>query len=575
MKNTFIKGMDISSYPEMMDKGYRYYDYDGNEVNLIDFAVSQGFNYGRLRIWNDPHSVPEAGGYCDLEHTKHMAQEIKKRGIGLLLDFHYSDWWADPGNQTKPKAWESLSHDELVEAVYEFTKTVLTELDAAGAYPDMVQVGNEIRCGMIWPEGKTDHWPLLARLINAGIQAVRDTQKQRDTKVMLHLDQGGRYYYLEEWFDNCLAHGVTDFDIIGLSYYAFWHSTYNDLKNAMEKLVKRYGRPLILAEVAHAYRMIKGGMFDEPQEKLAGFPASPEGQKKVMELVMGITANISGGKGLGIFYWEPFSMAGCDDGSWGSCMGVVDQNGMPMEGLKAFCENPYEMDAAEYVKLYAPEMIKLTKDRAGDYARRLPESIKALRLDGNIEKLPVSWDNRVELKPGVNEIKGQCNGREVFAQIEVVNEENSVNLAVNSEFKDGYENWSIEKPDSVVIQIREEIADELTYDAHNYLHIKGNDKFLFHISQRIRIYKNGNYRFSLTFMGDNTTGVNVQMYIAMGDERSSHAIFPEELWHAHSVDMEVTQIGGDTDEVEIEIGLIMDSPISFGAVKDMKFFSVS
>ena len=210
MNSEFIRGMDISTYPEMLDKGYRYYDYDGNEVNLIDFAVSQGFNYARLRIWNDPHNVPEAKGYCDLAHTKKMAQEIKKRGIGLLLDFHYSDWYADPGTQTKPSAWEGLDRDELITAVYDFTKDVLWELDDAGVYPDMVQIGNEIRCGMIWPEGKTDNWPMLARLINAGIKAVRDTQGRRDTKLMLHLDQGGRYDYLEEWFDNCLSHGVTD-----------------------------------------------------------------------------------------------------------------------------------------------------------------------------------------------------------------------------------------------------------------------------------------------------------------------------------------------------------------------------
>lgn len=99
MNSAFIKGMDISSYPEMLDMGYRYFDFDGNEVDLLDFAVSQGFNYGRLRIWNEPKNVPEAKGYCDLEHTKCMAWEIKKRGMGFLLDFHYSDWYADPARR--------------------------------------------------------------------------------------------------------------------------------------------------------------------------------------------------------------------------------------------------------------------------------------------------------------------------------------------------------------------------------------------------------------------------------------------------------------------------------------------
>ncbi len=572
MNSEFIRGMDISTYPEMLDKGYRYYDYDGNEVNLIDFAVSQGFNYARLRIWNDPHNVPEAKGYCDLAHTKKMVQEIKKRGIGLLLDFHYSDWYADPGTQTKPSAWEGLDRDELITAVYDFTKDVLWELDDAGVYPDMVQIGNEIRCGMIWPEGKTDNWPMLARLINAGIKAVRDTQGRRDTKLMLHLDQGGRYDYLEEWFDNCLSHGVTDFDIIGLSFYAFWHGGYHDVKNSMEKLAERYHKPLILAEVAHGYRTIKDGLYDKPQEELSGYPSSPKGQKEVLELEMCITANITGNKGLGVFYWEPFCMPGGMDDAWAKSMSLVDENGKAMEGIKAFLENPFEFDAAKYVKLYAPEKIKLTEEMTGDLSRYLPEKIRALRFDGNMDKLPVVWDDKAELKSGiVNDITGICNGQEVTAQVEVVNDANSVNLVVNGAFTEKLEGWDIEKPDCVDIRIWEYIGESLPYESYHYLRIKGNDKFWFHMSQKISVNKTGRYRFSLSFMGDNTTGVKVQMYILANGSKLSHAIFPEEIWHEHSIDIEITELSGADTEMELEVGLQMDSPVSYGAVKDMKF----
>ena len=185
MTNTFIKGMDVSTYPEMIDLGYKYYDYDGNEVNLFDFAVSQGFNYGRLRIWNEPDKDSRAKGYCDINKTISMAKEFKKRGMGFLLDFHYSDWYADPGKQIKPVAWEGLDNEELIAAVYDYTKSVLVKMDDEGVYPEMVQIGNEIRCGMIWPEGKTGNWPMLARLINAGIKAVRDTQKDRAEGIII------------------------------------------------------------------------------------------------------------------------------------------------------------------------------------------------------------------------------------------------------------------------------------------------------------------------------------------------------------------------------------------------------
>ncbi len=569
MNQTFIKGMDISSYPEMIDMGYKYYDYEGKEVNLLDFAVSQGFNYGRLRIWNEPQNVPAAKGYCDLAHTKKMAQEIKKHGMGLLLDFHYSDWYADPGTQTKPIAWEGLNDDDLIMAVYDFTKNVLQELDSIGAYPDMVQIGNEIRCGMIWPEGKTDNWSMLAKLINAGIKAVRDTKKQRDTKVMLHLDQGGRYYYLEEWFDNYLSHGGTDFDIIGLSYYAFWHGGYNDVKNSMERLADRYHKPLILVEVAHGYKVIKDGLYDKPQEELSGFPSSPEGQKKVMELLMCITANITGGNGLGVFYWEPFCIPGGIDDKWALSMSLMDQNGKAMEGVKAFLENPYKFDSSEYVKLYNPEKIKLSKEMAETLSEYLPKEIKALRFDGNIDRLPVIWNDSVKVKSGaVNKITGICNEHMVTARIEIVDDANSVNLIANGAFKDGLENWNIEKPDCVDVQVREQIADELPYEAYNYLYIKGNDKFVFRMNQKIKINKAGKYRFSLSFMGDNTTGVKIGMYILADGNQMHHAIFPEELWHEHLVDIEVAELS--SNDMEMDIGLSMDSPISYGAVKDMK-----
>lgn len=390
--NDFIKGMDISSYPEMMDRKYQYYDYDGNEVNLLNFAKEQGFNYGRLRIWNNPAGIPESKGYCSLEHTKRMAKEIVSRNLGFLLDFHYSDWWADPGNQRLPESWKGLSDEDLIDAVYGYTKEVLEQLDENGTYPDIIQIGNEIRCGMLWPAGKVSNWPMLARLINAGIRAVRDTQKDRDTRVMLHLDQGGRYYYFEEWFDNALANGVRDFDLIGLSYYPFWHGTFYDLKNTLEKLADRYHRPLILAETAHAYRKSSSNLFGEAQEKIAGFPATPQAQKKVLELIMSITAHVKNHMGLGIFYWEPFLRSDKEDGSWGTCMGVTDSEGMPTEGLRAFALDTDSVDCDAVAKVYEPKELVIPDE--SQLEQYLPKAVKVLKWDGRLEAQPVVWEKK-------------------------------------------------------------------------------------------------------------------------------------------------------------------------------------
>lgn len=571
----FIKGMDISSYPEMMDKGYHYYDFDGNEVNIIDFAGRQGFNYGRLRIWNNPEHVRESGGYCSLEHTKKMAAEIKKRGMGLLLDFHYSDWWADPGKQTKPDAWKDLHGDALVQAVYDYTKDVLEALDTVDVYPEMVQIGNEIRCGMMWPDGRTDNWEGLAQLINAGIRAVRDTQRARDTKVMLHLDQGGRYYYFKEWFDNALAHGVTDFDIIGLSYYPFWHGTFHDLKNTMEELAGRYHKPMIIAEAAHAYRRSRGELFGEAQEKISGFPAGGAAQKEVLELIMSIAAHVSDGLGIGVFYWEPFSRPDDEmDDSWGSCMGVVDADGRPTLGIKAFAFSPETADADKTAKIYEPPVITVTPDDVP--AEYLPKTVKVLKYDGRLEREEVTWAfDQSELIENdtvvINGTLSQC-GQSVSLSVRLVEEKKRRNLLKNAEFgnvDDGIpEYWEISwesDDDSFVQEIRQETAEEFPFDATNYFYFKGESNFKMTLCQKAERLLAGKYIFSLSYKGDNTTGVKVQLYARSRDGADvRQSVFPSaEEWTRHSVELIL-----DKDS-EAEVGIMVDSPAIYGMLKDI------
>lgn len=146
----YYKGMDISFLQEYMEKGMKTYDLDGTPTDPLELAKKHGVNAMRLRIWHTPENVPESGGYCSLERTIAMAKKIKQEGFDFLLDFHYSDWWADPGKQRKPMAWENLHGTELEEAVYTYTKKVLCALKEAGAMPDMVQIGNEIRSGLLF-----------------------------------------------------------------------------------------------------------------------------------------------------------------------------------------------------------------------------------------------------------------------------------------------------------------------------------------------------------------------------------------------------------------------------------------
>ena len=558
----FIKGMDISSYPEMLDKQYTYYDFNGKEVNLLDFAKEQGFNYGRLRIWNEPERVPESGGYCNLKDTLKMAKEIMQRGMGLLLDFHYSDWWADPGNQNLPFAWKELSEDELVEAVYDYTKKVMTALDENGTYPDMVQIGNEIRCGMMWPIGAISNWNGLARLINAGIKAVRDTQGERDTKIVIHLDQGGGYYYYEEWFDAAQAHGVTDFDIIGLSYYPFWHGTFNDLKNTMEKLIVRYKKPLVLAEIAHAYRMSQGNLFGEAQERIAGFPANPEAQRTVLELIMSIVAHVSNDMGIGVFYWEPFWQVKENDGSWGSCMVLVDSNGMPTEGCKAFGIEPKNTDINKIAKIYEPKAAMLSDK--GQLERYLPQNIKVLMWDGRMENIVVSWE--ISDIPVSEEFSIQgvlSSGEGVQMQIRI--DSNAQNLLGNGEFEEDLRFWEVETSHDVQQEIRQEIAEEFPFVAKNYFYFSCKENLTLCMKQCIEQVETGSYVLSLEYLGDNTTGVKVWLYAKSGEKEYMADIFPTDSeWVRQELVFEVEDVSA------VEVGIKVDSPAMYGQVRAVK-----
>ena len=326
-----IIGMDVSSYPEMMDKGYTYYDETGKKTDVLDYGKRKGFNYGRLRLWNEPRNIPESGGYCDLIQTIAMAKRMKALNIPYLLDFHYSDWWADPEHQNIPKAWEKLTIDEMAEKLCAFTKQTLLALQEADVYPDMIQIGNEIRNGMLFPVAKVPNWENLAKFVISGISAAREVCPE--TKIIIHLDEGATYAYYEEWFDRMIEQGMTDFDVIGLSYYPYIHGSFSDFEDCLTRLAKKYGRELNVAEFAHPFRRSKGNFFGEKEELCAGYPASPVGQQESLQHLIRVIRKVP--QCSGFFYWEPFMHCeNNDENGWGTFMGLMDDKGYPTIALQ-------------------------------------------------------------------------------------------------------------------------------------------------------------------------------------------------------------------------------------------------
>ncbi|MDF5484283.1 glycosyl hydrolase 53 family protein, partial [Vibrio parahaemolyticus] len=228
LRTEFIRGMDISMLPEIEKLGGKYYE-SGAEKDLVKILKDNGVNSIRARLWVDPMSATGevfGGGNNTLERSIELGKRAQENGMSFLLDIHYSDFWADPKKQQKPKEWEQLTFENLTNKVYDYTAEVMKAHQAAGVVPDMVQVGNELNGGMLWPEGKSwgqdgKEFDRLSLLLKTGIQAVHDNDSGKDIQIMLHLAEAGDNGLFRWWFDEITQRGV-DFDVIGMSYYPWW-----------------------------------------------------------------------------------------------------------------------------------------------------------------------------------------------------------------------------------------------------------------------------------------------------------------------------------------------------------------
>ncbi|QEM12659.1 arabinogalactan endo-beta-1,4-galactanase [Mucilaginibacter rubeus] len=268
VKLKLIMGADISFIPQLEAEGHKFYD---NGVSKDPFIIlkDHGFNYVRLRVFNNPKadSGYSAKAYCGLEDTKKMALRIKDAGMGFLLDFHYSDTWADPGHQHKPAAWKNLNNQQLQDSIKAFTRLTLLTLKQQGTLPDMVQVGNEINHGILWPDGRAKNLDTLAGFLKAGTNTVREVSGK--IKVMLHIACGGQNAESRYFVDNMLKRGVK-FDIIGESYYPEWHGTPDSLRNNLTDLNTLYKQDVIVVEYSQLKREVNDVAFSLPGNKVKG-----------------------------------------------------------------------------------------------------------------------------------------------------------------------------------------------------------------------------------------------------------------------------------------------------------------
>lgn len=318
-----ILGVDVSTYLEELAHGAKYYDGD-REIDPLDAFRANGVDFMRIRIWNDPRSgegEPYLAGTCDLDHYVRLAQLAKRKGYRILMDLHYSDFWADPGKQTVPKAWQGYDINELEEAVYEFTARCLEVAKENGVLPEMVQVGNEITNGMLWPlgrlevDGKRGNYENFLRLVRAGCLAVRE--RAPEAKIVLHLERSNDKAVYQEFFSEMERAGI-EYDVIGASYYPYWHGTPDELFDNLNAC-RRFGKEIMVVELGYGFTTEaycldgekKRLVIDRERAYVAGFteqyPVTSEGQAAfVRDFLARAQENGIGG----VFYWEPLWLPG-------------------------------------------------------------------------------------------------------------------------------------------------------------------------------------------------------------------------------------------------------------------------
>lgn len=325
---SFFKGMDVSMLRELEEHGASYC-LNGHKADLFDILKKCGVNMIRLRIWVDPYDTsgsPYGGGCNDLQTTAELAERIINSGMSYMLDFHYSDFWADPAKQIKPKAWMKLSGKELETAVYLHTADTLKYLKNRNLMPQMIQVGNEITNGLLWPDGHVSNLQAMVAFLKSGIKGAREICPE--AKIVMHLDFGTDCELYTAWFDSIQPYAV-DFDVIGMSYYPHWNGSIDRLLKNMNEVSRRYNKDVLVAETSIGYTTdtlgCNGVVFSKEQEKATGYPATQDGQSDFLRDLYAAVRSVQGGHGIGVFYWEPAWLP-IPDCTWANQNGRIYMN---------------------------------------------------------------------------------------------------------------------------------------------------------------------------------------------------------------------------------------------------------
>lgn len=552
VSDDFIRGMDASAVLSVENSGAVYYGYDGKEQDVFETLAQSGVNYIRLRVWNDPYDENGngyGGGNNDLTTAMKLGVRAARYRMKVCIDFHYSDFWADPKRQHAPKAWKGMTVDEKSDALYDYTTESLGKLLDAGVDVGMVQIGNEINNGM---SGETDVDAVM-QLLNSGSKAVREVAESygKDIKVAVHYTNIEDNDQIDTMAANLKDAGV-DYDMFGLSFYPFWDGTNENMQNVAKLIEDKYGKEVYIAETSYCYTSEDGDGFSNSlkgtDDLTDGYGATVQSQATVIRDICA-AANEAGVEG--VFYWEgtwiPVGSADADNSAlwekygsgwassysaeydpddaglyYGGCswdnQAMFDFTGHPLASLNVFKYLKYGATAPLAVD-YIPD-VYVSCNVGEDLV--LPESIDVVYNDrSQNKKQSVSW-NETQMKAinttkaGSYEIEGALeDGTTVTAHVEV----EMVNYAVNPGFEDKNRSmWKVSyegEADPTDYQVK---ADDAHSGETAFHFWSGDSDMEFSIEQEVTGLENGTYQLSVFSQGgDMSSDASMELYAVTAD----------------------------------------------------------
>ena len=542
----FIFGMDVSSVLAEEASGVKYYGFDGREQDIFKTLAQAGVTHIRVRVWNDPfdeNGNGYGGGNNDINAAVEIGKRATKYGLSLIVDFHYSDFWADPGKQMVPKAWRGMSIEDKTDAVYKYTKECLEKLKAAGVSVGMVQIGNETN-GALCGE-KT--WFNIQYLMGAGSKAVREVLPEALVAVHFANPERAGAYENYAWR---LDYYELDYDVFASSYYPYWHGTLDNLASVLSTVAEKYGKKVMVMETSYAFTPddtdFSGNTISDGGAIVKDYPFTVQGQansvRNVIDTIATKTTN-----GIGVVYWEGAWItvgtssweensaiwekygsgwassyaAGYDPDDAGKYYGgsavdnqaMFDKTGHPLDSLRVF----HLVKSGNVVPLVADAIadVNLMVDLNGKI--ELPETVDAVMNDDSKKAVPVTWnitDKKLDemYSGGVKkyDIVGTADGLEAHCYVSMI----EYNFLNNYSFEDGelgpWRTNDIGGADELYVEKKS--TDSLTGEYHAHFWSAKSGTVEFELEQDALDLPSGKYKFTISIMGGDGGDTDIYSY---------------------------------------------------------------